>query len=110
MVYKCDYANWYTVCSQTVQCTGSKVIGYVTSELPVLWRITILIFCNSSSSSSIVSMLCCVNSVDVCEQIVKLKQIEHVIYEKRVSYSMNFPFCVRSEFTFKVGILLYCIW
>jgi len=28
--------------------------------------------------------------------------VEHVIYEKRVSYSMNFPFCVRSEFTFKV--------
>ena len=37
-----------------------------------------------------------------CEQIVKLKQIEHVIYEKRVLYSMSFPFCVRSEFTFKV--------
>jgi len=44
----------------------------------------------------------------VCEQIVKLKQIEHVIYEKRVLYSMNFPFCVRSEFTFKVhGLQLW---
>jgi len=46
---------------------------------------------------------------DLCEQIVKLKQIEHVIYEKRVLYSMNFPFCVRSEFTFKVTIcILLC--
>jgi len=43
----------------------------------------------------------------VCDQIVKLKQIEHVIYEKRVLYSMNFPFCVRSEFTFKVILELF---
>jgi len=34
MVYKRDYANWYMFTnSSVIQCTGSKLIGYVTSEL-----------------------------------------------------------------------------
>ena len=37
-------------------------------------------------------------------QVIKLKQVEHTLNEKRVLYSINFPFTVSLKFAFKVSM------
>ena len=40
------------------------------------------------------------------QQVVKLKQVEHTLNEKKILASINFPFVVNLEFHFKVNVLL----
>ncbi|XP_045763278.1 cAMP-dependent protein kinase catalytic subunit beta-like [Maniola jurtina] len=43
------------------------------------------------------------------EKIVKLKQIEHSYYEKKILSALNFPFCVYMKYFFKDNVYLYYI-
>lgn len=43
------------------------------------------------------------------EKIVKLKQIEHSYYEKKILYGLNFPFVVYMKYFFKDNVYLYYV-
>lgn len=43
------------------------------------------------------------------ERIIKLKQIRHSYYEKKILCSLNFPFCVYMKFFFKDNVYLYYV-
>lgn len=43
------------------------------------------------------------------EKIIKLKQVEHTLYEKRILEAIKFPFTVSMEFSFKDNSYIYFI-
>lgn len=42
-------------------------------------------------------------------KVVKLKQVEHTLYEKKILQAINFPFLVKMDFSFKDNTNLYMI-
>lgn len=97
--------------TQKCQTRGPWLLMYMLkrAEIMLLWEnFFFFFFVNTWFQFHIILFIWYHISTLFAFQVVKLKQIEHTLNEKRILQAVSFPFLVRLEYSFKVRRILDC--